>query len=143
VEPEDESAVEETVVEEIVVEDALFDGPAAVVDPTDDTVEEVAAEPAEEASPDQPTLAESLTILAGESVHAFRARMVEAYEQFGSDPAQAVAQAELVVADAVAALHRALLEGAVSLAGWRRRSEDELADVMRTFREYLDRMLAI
>ena len=86
------------------------------------------------------------TVLASVSVENFRERMIAAAQQFESSPTAAVAQAELVVTEAVVALHHALLDGAVNLGAWRRSETTEateLAEVMRSYREYLDQVLAL
>ena len=90
--------------------------------------------------------AAALTILPSVSVENFRQRMIAAAEQFDSSPTAAVAQAELVVTEAVVALHHALLDGAVNLGAWRRSEATDpaaLADAMRSYREYLDQVLAL
>jgi hypothetical protein len=107
---------------------------------------EAAAEPEAEAVPALPTPAAEVVAggtLPAETVALFRERMAMAHDQFTSSPAAAVAQAELVVTEAVVALHRSLLDGAANLGAWQRSADADLADAMRNCRNYLDRILAL
>ena len=85
-----------------------------------------------------------VAVVAAASVLNFRERMATVQQQFADAPAAAVAQAELVVTDAVAALHGILLKNAVDLGGWRQ-SEDpeELRGAMQRYQEYLDKVLSV
>jgi len=155
VEPEPVAEIEEVEVEPIA--EAIEVEPAA-------EIAEVAIEPAAEATKadSEPMAgaeteeslgeaaaipsAESLTVLPGESVLEFRARMIAVHEQFDQAPVDAVAQAELIVTDAVAALHEALLDNAVHIGSWRqteRPDAEQLGDALRRYRDYLDKVLAL
>jgi len=155
VEPEPVAEIEEVEVEPIA--EAIEVEPAA-------EIAEVAIEPAAEATEadSEPMAgaeteeslgeaaaipsAESLTVLPGESVLEFRARMIAVHEQFDQAPVDAVAQAELIVTDAVAALHEALLDNAVHIGSWRqteRPDAEQLGDALRRYRDYLDKVLAL
>jgi hypothetical protein len=70
--------------------------------------------------------------------------MTAVQQQFAQAPAEAVAQAELVVTDAVAALHGILLKNAADLGGWRH-SEDpeELRNALQRYHQYLDKVLSV
>jgi hypothetical protein len=77
---------------------------------------------------------------------SFRERMAAVHEQFAHAPADAVAQAELVVTDAVAALHGVLVKNAVDLGSWRRSEQpdtEELGSALRRYQEYLDKVLSL
>jgi hypothetical protein len=70
--------------------------------------------------------------------------MAAVLESFPQAPAVALAQAELVVTDAVAALSRSLLDDAAKLGGWRQVSQADpegMEPALRRYREYLDRVL--
>ena len=166
-EPEPEAVTETDVVAEaepIAEPDAAAEAgadaaPEISSEPEADTEADAVTEPGEVAEseatavPDEVEPADAvavpaaaLTILASGSVENFRERMLAAAEHFESSPTVAVAQAELVVAEAVVALHHVLLDGAVNLGAWRRSEATEpteLAEVMRSYREYLDQVLAL
>jgi hypothetical protein len=69
--------------------------------------------------------------------------MLAAAELFASSPTEAVEQAERVVTEAVAAMHRVLVEGAVNLGNWRQAGPEQLSEAMRAYQAYLDRVLAL
>ena len=77
---------------------------------------------------------------------SFRERMVAVQEQFAQAPTEAVAEAELVVTDAVAALHGILVKNAVDLGSWRQSEQpdaEELGSALRRYQEYLDKVLSL
>jgi hypothetical protein len=48
-----------------------------------------------------------------------------------------------VVTEAVVAMHRSLLDGAVQLGAWRQAEGTDASDAMREYRDYLDRLLEL
>ena len=74
---------------------------------------------------------------------SFRERMIAVQQQFAEAPAEAVAQAELVVPDAVAALQGILVKNAVDLGSWRQSEQpdsEELGSALQRYQEYLDKV---
>jgi len=87
-----------------------------------------------------------VAVVAAPSVLDFRERMAALQQQFANAPTEAVAQAELVVSDAIAALHGILVKHAVDLSGWRQSEHpdaEELHSTMRRYQEYLDKLLSM
>ncbi len=72
--------------------------------------------------------------------------MAAIQDRFADAPADAVAQAELVVTDAIHALNQVLLDEATSLGIWRQvesADREELETALSRYREWLDKVLSL
>ena len=69
--------------------------------------------------------------------------MIAVQERLPAAPVEALTQAEVVVTDAVAALYQALLDQTAQIGTWRSGQPDgeQAADVLRRYRDHLDRVL--
>ena len=87
-----------------------------------------------------------MTVLSGEHALEFRERMLAIQDRFAESPADAVAQAELVVTDAIHALNQVLLDEAINLGTWRpgeSADREELETALGRYREWLDKVLSL
>ncbi len=85
-------------------------------------------------------------MLPGESALALRQRIVDAHLTFAASPTEALAAAEAVVLDAVAAVNQSLLDRVSGLGGWRQatvQDADQLDRALRDSPVYLDKLLAL
>ena len=87
-----------------------------------------------------------MTILPGDAVLTYRERIVAAHLQFADAAIEGLAQAEAVVAEAVAAIHQALLNDIAVLGAWRKVEQPDAAQLgvaLREYQAYLDRLMSL
>jgi len=143
-EPEDSEpapAAESDLVEVEVVDVAIAesaDGETAIVEMT---VVEVATVPIAESDVDT-----AAHILADARVADLRERMLAAQAQFTQAAIEAVAQAEVVVTDAITEVNQALAAETAAAGAWRESEQPEagaLDQALARYRGLLDRMLSL
>jgi hypothetical protein len=86
------------------------------------------------------------SILADLSIAELRERMLAAQAQFTQAAVDAVAQAEVVVTDAIAAVNQALTAETVAAGTWRESEQpeaDALNQALARYRSLLERMLSL